>query len=143
MHAAVAIGGDRQFVAVSRLQLRQSAVLEQQLRQRVILCQFFKHLFVGRRCAARRLFHHRQRQLAEQNLSDLLRTTEVKRLAGQFMRHCFQFRNARTQLAALRIQLRAIDQHAGALHFVEHLLRRQLDLFVNEAQLFVGLDARP
>ena len=59
------------------------------------------------------------------------------------MRQRFQFRNARTQLAALRIELGAIDQHAGALHLEQHLCRRQLDLLVNEAQLFVGFDAWP
>ena len=143
VHAPVGIGTRRQLVAVRRLQLRQPPVLEQHLRQRVVLGQLFQHFLVGRRRAARRLLDDRQLQLPEQDLADLLRAAEVERLTRQFGRLPFEFGDAPGEFGALRFQLRAVDQHAGALHFEQHLRDRQFDVLVDRAQLLVRLDVRP
>ncbi len=74
MHAA---GGRvdhlRQLVGVGVLQLGETAMFEDLLRQRVILGQFFQHFLVGRGAARGRLLHHRQALLVEQYLGQLFR----------------------------------------------------------------------
>ncbi len=143
VHPAVRIGHRGQLVAVGGLQLRQAAVLEQHLRQREVLGQLLEHLLVGRRRAARRLLHHRQAELAEQDLADLLRAAEVERLPRRFLRPDLQFGDARAEFAALRAETLAVDQHPAALHLVEHLRGRQLDVLVDVPQRRLRLDARP
>ena len=113
----------RQLVGVGALQLREAAVLEQLGRQRVVGGQLLQHVFVGGRRAARRLLEHRQPQLAEQDLADLLRAAEVERLPGQRMRLAFERDHALGQLLALTREQRGVDQHAVALDARQHARR--------------------
>jgi hypothetical protein len=77
-------------------------MLEQQLRQRVILGELLQHFFVGGRRAARRLLHDRQLQLLEEDLADLLRRAEIEFAAGQLVRLPFELDEPRRDLVALR-----------------------------------------
>ena len=133
----------RQLVAVGRLQLRQCAVLQQGLGQRIVLGQLVEHLLVGARRAAGGLLHCRKTQLAEQDLANLLRAAQVERLTGERVRLRFEFDDPAPQLGALCHQPIAIDQHAGALHVEQHLADRHLDPLVDVAQLRHRFDARP
>jgi hypothetical protein len=144
VHAAgggVDAGG--KLVAVGRLQLGQSPVLEQHLRQRIVLGELLQHFLVGRRRAAGGLLRHRQLQHTEQDLADLLRAAEVERLAGQLLRPRLELRQPMGDLDALRRQPVAVDQHADALHLEQDLRHRHLDRLVDLAQLRQVLQPRP
>ncbi len=81
----------RQLVGVRGLEFCQPAVLEYQLRQRMIEREFLQDIFVGGRLAARRLFLHRQALALEQDLLELLGRIEVERLPGFLMHPVFKF----------------------------------------------------
>ena len=61
----------RQFVGVRRFQLRDAAVVEQDLGQREVGREFLQHVLVGGRLPARGFLLHRQPLLLEQDLLDL------------------------------------------------------------------------
>ncbi len=127
----------RQLVGIGGLELGQAAVVEQQFGQRVILGQLLQHLFVGRRRAAGGLLDHRQLELREEDLADLLGRVQVERLAGQSVGLLLERQQALAQLGALPGQALGIDQHAVALHLLQHDGGRHLDLPVDVAQLVV------
>ena len=131
-----------QLVGVGALQLGKAAVLQDFCRQRIVLGELLQHFFVRARCAARRLLDHGQTELGEEHVADLLRGAEVERLARKLVRLLLQRHDAFAELMALRRQDRRIDQHAVALHAIERLARRYLQV-VDEAQLGIDLDARP
>ena len=110
----------RQLVGVGRLQLRQRAVLEQDLRQRIVGGELLQHFLVGGRRAGRRLLQHGQLHPLEQDLADLLRRAEVERLPGELVRLLLERHHALAELAALRAEQRRVDQHAVALHAEQH-----------------------
>jgi hypothetical protein len=117
-------------------------MLEQQLRQRVILGELLQHFFVGGRRAARRLLHDRQLQLLEEDLADLLRRAEIEFAAGQLVRLPFELDEPRRDLVALRVQQRVVDQHAGALHLAQHQRHRHLDLAIHALEARFACDLR-
>ncbi len=132
----------RQLVGVSGLELRHSAVVQNQARERIVQRQLLEHLLVGRGLPARRLLQHRQLVLLEQHFLDLLRGVEVEGLPGER-----PWRAARCRACAVRapgsaVQQRGVDQHAGALHVEQHLHDRHLDVLVHEGELRVGADER-
>ena len=137
------VDAGRQLVAVGRLELRQRAVLQQRLGQRIVLGQLVEHLLVGAGRAAGRLLDRRQAELAEQDLADLLGAAEIEWLTGERMRLCFQFGDPAAQFGTLRDQPLAVDQHAGAFHVEQDLADRQFDVLVHMAQRRHGFDPRP
>ena len=103
VHAAgVRVHHLRQLVGVRGLELRQRAMLEQDFRQRIVGGELLQHVLVGRRLPGRRLLHHRQLHLVEQDLAQLLRRPEVERLAGELIRLLLEREHALAELAALR-----------------------------------------
>ncbi len=58
------------------------------------------------------------------------------------MRLALQRRRALAQIAALPAQQLAVDQHALALHFEQHLAHRHLDRLVDVQQLWLALETR-
>jgi hypothetical protein len=143
MHAAGA-GVDhlRQLVGIGALELGELPRFEQDLRQRVVERQFGEHFLVGRRRPRRRLLLHRQAELVEQDLGQLLRRVDVERLPGRRVRACFEFEQALADFVALlREQLR-IDQHAGTFHAEEDVAHRHFDRLVDCAEPGVGGDLR-
>ena len=135
MHAARrAIDRQRQLVGVGGFEFRHAAIFQQDLRQRVIEREFLQHFLVGGRRAARGLLHHRQAEFVEQDLLYLLRRIQVERLPGGLVRPGFQRDQFFAQLAALDLQQRAVEQHAVALHRVQHMHARHLDVAIHMLQ---------
>ena len=133
----------RQLVGVGALELREPAVLEERLRERMVQRQLLQHLLVRGRRARGRLLHHRELQLREEDLAELLGAREVEGLAGELVRLRLQRHHLDAQLVALRGEEGRVDQHAVALHREEHAGDGHLDAGVDVPQLPVGLDARP
>ena len=106
-------------------------------RQREVLGQLLQHLLVGAGRAGGGLLDHRQAELDEEDLADLLRTAQVERLAGQLMGLAFELHDALAQFMALRRQRGRVDQHAIALDPVQRLAAGDLE-FVDEQQLRVA-----
>ncbi len=132
----------RQLVGIGRLELGHAAVLQQDLRQRVILGQLLQHFFVGRRRAGGGLLDHRQAEFDEEDLADLLRRTQVERAAGQLVSLLLEFEHALAQFVRLHAQQVAVDQHAVALDLVQHFHRRHLDVAVDVGEALVRFDVR-
>ena len=124
-----------QLVGVGRFQLGQAAVVEDQLRQRMIQREFLQGVFIGRRRAARRLFLRFQAELVEQNLAQLLRRVQVERLAGGLMRLAFQFHHLQRQRAGMRAQQVGVELYAGAFDAAQDRQQRHFDIAVNRLQM--------
>ena len=138
MHASRrCIDHARQLVRVRGLELRQPAMFEQHLRQRIIFRELLQHFFIGGRRAARRLLHDRQLQLLEEDLADLLRRTEIEFAAREFVSLRLQVDETLRDLVALRVEPRAIDQHAVALHLAQHARGRHFDVAIHAQQAFL------
>jgi hypothetical protein len=120
VHAAcLRVDHARQLVGVGRLQFRQATVFQQDLRQRIVFGELLQHFFVGGRRAAGCLLDHRELQLLEEDLPDLLRRAEVEFAAGEQIGFRLQFDQASRDLSALHPQFLAIDQYAIALHLAQ------------------------
>ena len=132
----------RQLVGVGVLELGDAAVVEDQPRQRVVEGELLQHLLVGRRRLGRRALDHRQALALEQDLAELLGRVEVEGLARRLVGARFEFEHAAAELVALPRQRRAVDQHAVALHAVEHLGHRQFDVAVEAFELFLRRQPR-
>jgi hypothetical protein len=87
-------------------------------------------------------FLHRQAQLAEQHLADLLGAAHVERLPGQRVGLLLQRHHAFGQFLALARQHGGVDQHAMALHTRQHLAGGNLDVCVHVRQPRLGQHAR-
>ncbi len=133
----------RELVGVGRAQLGERAVIEDQPRQRVFGGELLEHVLGGRGLAGRRLAQHRDLQLLEQDLLQLLRRLEVELLPRLALRLRAEFGQALRELAALRLQHRTVDQHAAALHALQHRHQRLLDLVVEPRERGHGLELRP
>jgi hypothetical protein len=110
----------RQLVGIRALELGQRAVVEYQLRQRIIERQFLQHVFIGGRLPARRFLQDRQLVLFEQDLLNLPRRIEIECNSGQRSRPRFQLEHALAQLRAVRFQQRAVDENAVPFHLKQH-----------------------
>ena len=127
VHAAgVRVDHARQLVGVGGLQLGQPAVLQQHLRQRVVLRQLAQHFLVRRRRAAGGLAYHRQLHAAEQDLPQLLGRIQVEGLSSQLIGLLLEQQHFLAQLVALASQLGGIDLDAVAFDRGQH--RRHLHL---------------
>jgi hypothetical protein len=120
----------RQLVGVGVLQLGETAMFEDLLRQRVILGQFFQHFLVGRGAARGRLLHHRQALLVEQYLGQLLGRIQVEGLAGECLRLGFECHDLASEFVALLREGRRVDQYAVAFDAEQHLGDRQFQVAV-------------
>ena len=76
----------RKFVGIGRFQLRRPAIVEDEPRQRVVCGQFLEYVLGRGRLAGRRLAHHRNTELAEQDFLQLLGRVEIEDRAGLRMR---------------------------------------------------------
>ena len=143
VHAAgVRVDHLRQLVGVGGLELRDAAVLEQELGQRVVVGELGEHVLVGRGLARGGLLLHRQLLPLEQDLLDLLGRVQVERLAGGGVGLLLELEHLPAELVALRLELGAIEQHAVPLHPEQHRHHRHLDGLVDAPQGFLGGDAR-
>ena len=143
MHPARgAIHRQRQLVGVGGFEFRHAAIFEQYLGQRIIQRELLQHFFIGGRIAARGFFLHRQLQLVEQDFSQLLGRIEVERLSGSLVRTGFQRDEFFAQLAALNLQQRAIQQHAVALHHIQHMHAGHFDVAIDMLQAALRFDLR-
>ncbi len=111
-------------------------------RQRVVFSQLLQHFLVGARRTARGLLDHRQAELGEENLADLLGAAQVEGLVCQRMCFLLQLQDAQAQLGALPCQRGRVNQHAVALHAVQRLAAFHFKL-VDETQLVITLQLRP
>ncbi len=132
-----------QLVRVGRLEFGDAAIFENQFGQRIRCRQFLEHVFRGRRLSGRRLAHHRQAELAEQDLLQLLGRIHVERAARFGVSLRLQLQHARREFRALRLQKSPIHQHAGALHAIQHRHQRLLDGLVEVLQARQRFDLRP
>ena len=80
--------------------------------------QLFERVFIGGRRARRGFLHRLDAQLAEQYFLDLLGRVQIERLLRMFMRGRLDVHHLDAELAALRIEQRAVKQHTVALHFL-------------------------
>lgn len=113
-------------------------MLEEQLGQRVVLGELGEHVFVRRRLAGGGLLDHRQAELGEQNLAELLGRAEVEGLAGELMGLQLQRVEAAAELFGVLGEQEVVDQHAGALHLEEHPGGGQLDVAVQRGEAGLG-----
>ncbi len=144
VHAAgLGVHHARQLVGVGALELGERPVLEERLRQRVVERQLLEHLLVRGGRARGRLLHHRELQLREEDLAQLLRAREVEGLARELVRLRLQCQHLLAQLLALPREEVRVDEHAVSLHHEEHAEHRHLDLGVHVSELRVGLDPGP
>ena len=132
-----------QLVGIGRLEFGDAAVFENQLGQRIRCGQLLEDIFRGRRLSGRRLAHHRQAELAEQDLLQLLGRVQVERAARFGVRLRLQLQHARRELGALRLEKSPVHQHAGALHAIQHRHERLLDGLVEILQARQRFDLRP
>ena len=122
----------RQRVDVGALQLGEAAPVEDQPRQVVGQREFFEHFHRrGRRARGARALQHRQLQLVEEHLAELLGRADVERLAGlpedlggQRVHLVFHPRG----LAAEGVR---VDLHADAFQAGQNRHERQFELVVH------------
>ena len=131
-----------QFVGVGALELGQAPMLQDLGRQRIVFGQLFQHFFVGAGCAGGGFLDHRQAELSEENLANLLRAAQVEGLACQGVGFALELQDALAQLMALQRQHGPVNQHAVALNAVQGLAAGDLHL-VDKAQPVVGLQLGP
>jgi hypothetical protein len=128
MHAAAErIDELRQRVHVRRLQLRKLAVLEDLGHDLVLVAQRLESVRV-RRVAGLGSLAHRQPQVLEQDLRQLLRRVEVELLPGQLFDARLDRRELPAELVLHLLEVRHIDGDALGLHVGEDARERQLDL---------------
>ena len=143
VHAAGAgVGHAGQLVGVGALELGERAVFEDLGRQRVVLGQLFQHFFIGAAGAGGGFFHHRQAQLVEKDLAQLLGAAEVERLSGNRVGLLLQLQDALAQFVALPGQGVGVDHHTVAFDAVQRLAAGDFQ-FVDGLELVVGLQAGP
>ena len=132
----------RQLVGVGGFELGERAVIEDELRQRVLGGEFLEGRFGGRGLAGGGLGQHRQLQLIEQNGLDLLGRTDIEHFARLVVGAGFDFTHALVEFSALLAQQVTIDQYAAPFHGGQHRQERHFDLFEHAAQRRGGFDAR-
>ena len=127
----------RQRVDVGALQLRQRAPVEDQARQVVGERQLLEHLDRrGRRAGRAGPLQHRQLQLLEQDVAELLRRVDVEVLAGQRdrSRRC-SVASSCSICARLGAEHAAVDADAGLLQPGEDRHQRQLEIAIDARRL--------
>ena len=87
VHAAVLrVDHARELVEIGALELRETTVLENELRQRIVESELRQHLLVRRRRAGTRLLARGKPELGEEHLRELLGTRQIelmpRRLVG-------------------------------------------------------------
>ncbi len=132
-----------QLVRVGRLELREAAVFENQLRQPIRFSQLFEHVLGRRGLPGGRLAQHRQLHLLEQDVAQLLRRIQIERSAGLLVRIGQDLHQAFRQLGALHAQHLAVQQHAVMFHAQQHRDQRLLDFFVQFRQRRYAAELRP
>ena len=132
----------REFVGVSAFELGQRSVLQNFRGQRVVVGEFFQHLFIGAARTGGGFFNDRQTEFVEKYFTQLLGRRQIKRLTCDGVSVLLELHDALAQAVALRSQGGRVDQHAIALDAVERLAAVDLQL-VNEPQLVIGLQEGP
>ena len=132
-----------ELVGVGGFELGEGAVLEHDPGQRVARGELLQHVFGGRGLAGRGLAANRQLQPLEQDLLKLPRRLDVEFVARLAVRLEQQLLELARELAALRAQPLAIDEHAVMLHGEEHRHERLLDVLVEPRERRHALELRP
>ena len=127
--AGVALRG--QLVRVRGLELRQPAVPHDESGQLELERKLFQHVLGGRWLARRGAPLHRQRELAEQHILELLGRIEVEARPGGGVRCLLEGEQTLRDLEALQAQHVRVDQHAAVLHLEQHAEQRPLDVLVH------------
>ena len=109
----------------------------------VALGELLEHVLGGRRLPGRRLAHHRQLHLLEQDVAELLGRIEVERRAGFLVRLAEHFHEPLGEFSALRAQHLPVEQHAVLFHAQQHRHQRLFAFFVQRLERGHGGDLRP
>ncbi|CRI63432.1 hypothetical protein THIOKS11320081 [Thiocapsa sp. KS1] len=127
--AGVRVDHLTQLVGVGGFQLREAAVLQDQIRQRMAVGgELFEHRLRGGGCAGRCLGDHRQSQFLEEDGPDLLGRAHVETPPGRLVGPDLDLLDALGKLSALHGEQIRIDPHAVALHAREDGDQGDLDL---------------
>lgn len=119
----------RQAVGVGAFQLAHGAVLHQHLGQReILLGQFGKHRFGGRRLALGGLAENRVAEFFVEDRAQLLGRAEVEFLTGDGKCLTLQFDHLLAQLNTLHAEQLGIHQRALTLDTRQHRHQRHLDI---------------
>ena len=102
--------------------------------------QLLERAFVSGRRARRRFPDRLDAELAEQDFLDLLGRIQVERLPRLRVRGGFDFHHLDAELAALRVEQGAVDQHAIALHRLQHRHHGHFDLAIDSGELRIAFD---
>ena len=138
MHApGVAVDHVRQLVGVGAAQLGETAILQNDARQFVLVGDGFQRFLVGRGLASWRLQHGRQLEFVEQQGLQLLGRVEVEGTPGQLGGFLLRGQHALGQVGRLAAQFVAIDHHAVVLDAFQHRHQRHFNLAIHalEARL--------
>ena len=139
MHAAALAANERgQCIHISRLQLRQLPVLENEPRNFVIRCQSFQHIHRRRNLFSLPIFHrHRESELVEQHIPKLLRRIDVELHAATLINVPRLGCGLALQLHRHLLQRRRINLHSRVFHARQHGHERPIDLLVHRRQSLV------
>ena len=116
-----------QPVGIGGLELRERAVIEDLLDDRVLAAQLVEHGGI-RAPAGLGLFPGRKHEPLEENSAELLRRLDVERLARERPDALLELLDAAREALAEVVQRLAVDQKARLLHARQHRTQRQLNV---------------
>src|SRR5215210_208438 len=129
MNATVFADEADQTIYVRALELGQLTVGDDSLRYRVLDGELLQNLGIGR-VAGLGLSGGREAHLAEEDLPELLRGSDVEGMADLLENPGLQLLNPLFYLPADLLQCRDIRRHPDSLHLPQHVCERQLDVVV-------------
>lgn len=116
-----------QPVCIGGLELREHAVVEDLVDDRVLAAQLFEHGGI-RAPAGLGLFSGREHELIKQHMAELLRRLDVERLARAGPDALLQLLDGACEALAEIIQRLAVHEKARVLHARQHRAQRQLNV---------------
>ena len=116
-----------QPVGIGGLELREHAVVEDLVNDRVLAAQLFEHGGI-RAPAGLGLFPGREHELVKQHVAELLRRLDIERLARAGPNALLQLLDGAREALAEIIQRLAVHEKARVLHARQHRAQRQLDI---------------
>lgn len=116
-----------QPVGIGGLELREHAVVEDLVNDRVLAAQLFEHGGI-RAPAGLGLFPGREHELVKQHVAELLWRLDIERLARAGPNALLQLLDGAREALAEIIQRLAVHEKARVLHARQHRAQRQLDV---------------